>query len=276
MTDFTAEEWRPVLRWESLYEVSNFGRVRSLDRQIINKRKNGVQSRYLQKGRLLRIGIFGNGYQYVRLSANGAAQTLLVHRIVALAFLGTPKAPGNHINHKNGNKSDNRPENLEWVTPSENHRHRVHVLGKDNLPKPGDDGYRNPNRASKELEDRIIELRKAGLKLKQIAEILEINGSQVQSCLYRSGVYRIEHPKKQEVLKMLKNSYRVKEIVSQTGVCQKTVNQWAKEASIPTSGRISPQQRAFVLELRERGESTGRIIELSGIARSSVYRILQG
>lgn len=276
MTSFAAEEWRPVLDWEGFYEVSNLGKIRSLDRWIINKRENGVQSKYLQRGRLLKIGIYRNGYQYVRLSFNGAAKARLVHRIVALAFLGNPTAPANHVNHKNGNKSDNRPENLEWVTPSENHRHRVHVLGKDNLPKPGDNGYRNPNRASKELEDRIIELRKAGLKLRQIAEILEINESQVQRCLYRSGVYRAEHPKKEEVLKMLKNRCPVREIVNQTGVCQKTVNSWAKEASIPTSGRISPEQRAFVLELRERGESAGRIIELSGIARSSVYRILQG
>lgn len=69
-----------------------------------------------------------NGYWCVNPSQNGITQRFYVHRLVAQAFIPNP-AEKEQVNHINGVKSDNRVENLEWCTSSENHRHRSRVLG---------------------------------------------------------------------------------------------------------------------------------------------------
>lgn len=66
------------------------------------------------------------GYRHVSVKA----RTVGVHRLVAEAFLGPSPSPGHYVNHKNGVKWDNRAENLEWATPSENQRHSFDVLGR--------------------------------------------------------------------------------------------------------------------------------------------------
>lgn len=106
-------EWKPVLGYEGLYEVSNDGRVRSLDR----KDRMGRD----RIGRELAQGNINTGYRKVDLKHNGKKSSKTVHRIVCDAFLGT--APDMWVNHKDGDKNNNHLSNLEWVTPSDNHRH---------------------------------------------------------------------------------------------------------------------------------------------------------
>lgn len=108
------EIWKPVVGFEGLYEVSSNGRVRSVDRVIINKRNFPVRKR----GRILRPGK-KNGYLHVALAKNGYASHHYVHRIVALAFIPNPKGCL-EIDHANTLRDDNRIENLRWVTHSEN------------------------------------------------------------------------------------------------------------------------------------------------------------
>jgi len=71
--------------------------------------------------RPLAQGTLRNGYKKVSIAFGDKKRTMLVHRIVATAFHGEPS--GRHVNHIDGNKTNNRPENLEWVTPRENQRH---------------------------------------------------------------------------------------------------------------------------------------------------------
>ena len=97
------EIWRAVVGYEGLYEVSNFGRVMSLNYAHTGEKK------------LLKFGIIYNGYRQVQLSKDGKRSMKLVHRLVAEAFIPNPN---NYpcVNHKDERPENNCVENLEWCT----------------------------------------------------------------------------------------------------------------------------------------------------------------
>ena len=116
------EEWKQVKGYEGLYEVSNLGNVRSVDRTIIFCGKCGHANQREVKGRLLKLGKDTHGYKCVNLSKNGNVKFKPVHRMVAESFL--QQIPGKYyVNHKDSNPSNNNVENLEWCTSSENNIH---------------------------------------------------------------------------------------------------------------------------------------------------------
>lgn len=103
------EVWRPVKGYEGRYDVSDKGEIRSYYRAK-------------SIGRILLQRNEGHGYKQVALYNNGKRTEKRVHVLVAEAFLG--EAPvGSEVNHKNGDKADNRAENLEWSTHSWNMEH---------------------------------------------------------------------------------------------------------------------------------------------------------
>ena len=114
------EEWRPVVGWEDLYEVSDQGRVRSSDRTV--HCKNGRTRRY--KGRLLKPQKSGGGYLQVALCRGDKPRRSYIHRLVLAAFAG-PCPDGMETRHLNGNPADNRLANLQYGTRSENNLDRV-------------------------------------------------------------------------------------------------------------------------------------------------------
>ena len=97
------EEWKPILGYEGYYEVSNLGRVRSLDRVVHNSRYGDM----IIKSRFLKFGYNKKGYLGVHLCKGGTNNTLRVNRLVAMAFLPNPENK-REVNHKNGIKDDNR------------------------------------------------------------------------------------------------------------------------------------------------------------------------
>lgn len=116
--------WKPIVGFEGAYEVSNTGLVRSIGRIIV--RSTGAKE--LMRGQLLSLSYL-YGYAIVSLYKNSNRKTCRVNRLVAQAFL--TYVPGaNQVNHKNGIRSDDRVENLEWVTPSENLYHSYRELGR--------------------------------------------------------------------------------------------------------------------------------------------------
>ena len=101
----TEEIWRPVVGYEGLYEVSSYGRVRSLDRY---DRRN-----QFRKGKLLKNRDNGNGYLICILSKNGIVKNKYIHRLVLEAFIPNPDNLS-EVNHKDEDKTNNNVDNLEW------------------------------------------------------------------------------------------------------------------------------------------------------------------
>lgn len=108
------EVWKDVKGFEGLYQVSNMGRVRSLDRDIVTTCRGTVHTRHY-KGRIIKPKYAPAGYQEVTLANSGQHKRIQIHRLVALHFVYGYK-DGLVVNHKNEIKDDNRAENLEFVT----------------------------------------------------------------------------------------------------------------------------------------------------------------
>lgn len=112
------EEWRPVVGYEGLYEVSNTGQVRSLDRYDIN-------GRFL-RGKTLKLLECTNGYLMIKLHKNGIIKNILVHRLVAEAFI--PVVEGlSEVNHKDEDKKNNSVDNLEWCSKKYNNNYGTKI-----------------------------------------------------------------------------------------------------------------------------------------------------
>lgn len=112
------EVFKPIKGYEGSYEISNLGRVKSLSRMV--KGKGGGLRRVPERIMSVRTG--GREYLHATLCLNSKYKTRTVHGLVAEAFLDAdPSRP--QVNHINGDKFDNRVENLEWVTQSENMLH---------------------------------------------------------------------------------------------------------------------------------------------------------
>ncbi|MCF8703308.1 NUMOD4 motif-containing HNH endonuclease [Corynebacterium pseudokroppenstedtii] len=115
------ERWRPVIDYEGIYEVSDLGNVRSVDR-VVTRSDGRVRS---FPSKLLSPGLSGRWKRpLVVFSKNGKPTTFWVHRLVAEAFLG-PCPEGMVVCHNNGNLADNRLSNLRYGTRSENMHDRV-------------------------------------------------------------------------------------------------------------------------------------------------------
>lgn len=126
MTD--CEEWRPVVGFEGSYEVSSLGRVRSLDRVVVQRSRWGGMIERKLRGQIIRAE--NKGYPHVRMGYKHYA----VHILVAEAFIG-PRPEGKQVCHNDGNVTNARLSNLRYDTPLENstdrYAHGTILLGGD-------------------------------------------------------------------------------------------------------------------------------------------------
>lgn len=183
------EVWKDVLGYEGMYQVSDLGRVRSLDRHTTN-------GRFL-KGRLMKQRL-NQGYLKVKLCKNNKHECRSVHRLVAFAFISNPN---NYpvINHKNEIKTDNRVMNLEWCTVKYNtnygsaiERRSSAIRGKVNKSKNCKVVYQYSNTG--ELLQRFPSIgeasRKLGVRKSTLQQIL--SGNRVQRKEYVLSVEPIK------------------------------------------------------------------------------------
>lgn len=109
------EEWRDVVGYEGLYQVSNLGRVKSLSRRIVYK--DGREYNYPSK--VLKNQKVGAGFRSVMLYGVNGNKQYFVHRLVAETFIPNPNNLSD-VNHKDGCKTNNILSNLEWCSHSDN------------------------------------------------------------------------------------------------------------------------------------------------------------
>ena len=140
------EVWRPIDGFEGLYEVSNLGRVRSLDRYV--NRNGGIG---LLKGRILKPQLVIGGYIQVTLYRNCKPSLFKIHRLVAMTFqdICGQYIKELEVDHKNTVRTDNRAENLHWVTRKENcnnpltRQHKYNAKKGEKHPLYGKNGKDN-------------------------------------------------------------------------------------------------------------------------------------
>ena len=136
------EIWKSVKGYDGIYEVSNFGRVKSLDRYIV--RNDGITQ--LRKGKIIAQSLNSDGYCQLKLCKDGNTKTVRVHRIVAEAFIPNPNELSD-VNHIDCNRTNNHVDNLEWLSWEDNVKHSAN---KGNYKRYGE---RNSNYGNTTLKE---------------------------------------------------------------------------------------------------------------------------
>ena len=171
------EIWKNIKDYENYYQCSNYGRIKSLDRTIVDK--NGVS--YLKCGQIIKPRKNKNGYLQVALNKNGKREMKYVHKIIASAFL--ENKTGIIVNHIDGNKENNNVTNLEWCSYSENSLHAYQKLKRD-ISRKG---------ASKQkikVTDIINNKFKIYPSISKTSKYLNLSETQIRRYLKNSKIYK--------------------------------------------------------------------------------------
>lgn len=160
------EVWKDIEGYEGLYQISNLGRVKSLERKI-KRRNDRIQT---VKERILKLNLNKEGYHTVKLHKKGKGKTYLVHRLVANTFITNPDNKL-EVNHINGVKNDNNVNNLEWNTRKENMRHAV-----DNRLH---DQKGSKSNTAKLTEEQVLEIMDSNSTCRALAKMYGVNKSTI-------------------------------------------------------------------------------------------------
>lgn len=161
-----AEEWRDIPGHEGLYQASNLGRVRSVDRPV-RCISGGVETTRIARGKILKPSPLPTGHLTIHL---GRKKTTTVHIVVSAAFIG-PRPNGNDVANLNGDPTDNRPSNLSYTTRTENNRH---VVGHGRRPLSVEQvnyiRQRTKDGATTELRDELA--KELGTNRRHISKVI--------------------------------------------------------------------------------------------------------
>lgn len=274
------EVWLPIDGYEGIYEVSNFGRIRSLDRHV--KYSNGAVA--FTKGKILSPEITkkGVGYKRVMLCHHGKHERVFVHRAVAKVFVSNDYDKP-YVNHIDGNKLNNNFKNLEWCTISENTKHAV----ENGLIKLGEDRV-----DSKLTNDTVIkikeELAKNNKNQKQIADMFGLEKHAVQriysgKCYSKIGGKVLDRtiklkltPEAVSEIKSLINTgmYSNQEVADKFNVSKATIGKVRLEKSW---GDVMPhiiyRGNRRIKMTKEKADEVRRLINVEKVNRSDVAKM---
>ena len=169
------EIWKDIEGFENIYQVSNFGRVRSLDRKVWN---------YVKPGRILKPHNNGHGYFNVSLhNKDKIEKHAYVHILVAKAFIPNPKEY-TQVNHKDFDKSNNCIGNLEWVSPKQNKKHYRQSQYCQKVEQKKQQWLSNKTyEFIQKNKKQILELYDDGNSIKEISSITRIGRDTISSIL---------------------------------------------------------------------------------------------
>lgn len=156
------EIWKNIPGYKSLYKASNLGRIKNAKDYVLSSGDNG------------------NGYKSLCLWKNRKDKRHYVHRLIALTFIPNPDNKST-VNHKNGIKNDNKLNNLEWMTYSENHIHAFKNGWRSTYPTSG-----SRNRNAKLTEAQVSHIRYLIRKGKTNRYLADHYGIDI------SGIYNIK------------------------------------------------------------------------------------
>lgn len=118
------EQWKPIVGYLGYYEVSDAGRVRTVDRLVRFVSKKGREAWRLKKGRLIALPVANTGYAMAYLARDNHHSARTVHSVVAEAFIG-PRPAGYDVCHNDGDRLNNTAANLRYDTRTNNHRDKI-------------------------------------------------------------------------------------------------------------------------------------------------------
>jgi len=176
------EIWKPVGGFENYYECSSFGRTKRLSvvRPMISK-GGGITERYYAE-KILSPQSHINKYMFLNLSKDGKVYYFSVSRLIACHFVSNPENK-EQVNHIDGDVTNNRADNLEWVSPSENIQHSYDVLNRP-VVRSGESRMGNKSKQSKPVlqYSSTGELLKEYASAGEAARSLSISQSQISLC----------------------------------------------------------------------------------------------
>lgn len=170
LEDIPDEIWKDIAGWENQYQVSNLGNIRSLDGWLYYTRCNRPHER-VRYGKIIRQTV-SSGYKRACITRT---TNKIVHRLVAIAFVPNPlNLP--EVNHIDGDKLNNRWDNLEWVTRKQNQEHAVKMgryrVGADNT-------------STKLSIEEVVEIRGSTLSTGVLSKLYGISTSNIRDILKR-------------------------------------------------------------------------------------------
>ena len=192
------ETWKDIIGYETSYEVSTYGNIRSKNRHIA---KHWSKHREFQlipyRSRVIKQRIGLGNYYIVKLSVGGNRKVHYVHRLVALVFIDNSLNKC-QVNHIDGNKHNNRADNLEWVTDKENKKH----CRDNNLQRIAKGTDFKSTKLTDEKVIQILTMSKRGFSTRKIAMEFNVCQQTINKIVLRRLWKHIPEPMQQMTMEL--------------------------------------------------------------------------